>query len=409
MSIATGVYKKLAAKKQSGLNVAASGASAQLYRRVTSTLNKKKAFYKSNEISPSMQRSDGRHGIISVDGTINGELSVGTYSAFMGSVFRSSAWTSAVSSGALTDVTAAVTSGAAGTFTTAGANFLTLGFKVGMVVRWTGWSTTGVPNNAHNFLITALSATVMTVYALDGVAIGAKAAGDSVTALTPGKSNYIPITGHARDYWTIEHSHEDLVQSEQFVDCAITTMAVKLPATGMATIDFGIMGLNMTTGTASVFTSPTAVSTGNVLAAANGAVFVQGVKVGNITSIDFNVNGNYSVPGGVVGTNQDPDIFPGMIDVTGNMSVLFDSVTMRDYFLAETEVTVVAAFTDGNTAAAGFQSWVFPVVKVNGADKDDGEKGLTMTMPFVALENTAGGTGTNSVNTTVWVQDSAAA
>lgn len=409
MSIATGIYKKLAAKKQSGLGSSASGSGAQLYRRVTSTLNKKKSFYKSNEISPSMQRSDGRHGVVSVDGTINGELSVGTYSDFMGSVFRSAAWTAAVSSGALTDVTAATTGGANGTFTTVGANYLTLGFKVGMVVRWTGWSTTGVPNNAHNFLITALTATVMTVYALDGVAVGAKAAGNSVTALTPGKSNYIPTSSHARDYWTIEHSHEDLVQSEQFVDCAITTMDVKLPATGMATIDFGIMGLNMTVGTASVFTTPTAVSTGNVLAAANGAVFVQGVKVGNITSIDFNVNGNYSVPGGVVGTNQDPDIFPGMIDVTGNMSVLFDSVTMRDYFLAETEVTVVAAFTDGNTANAGFQSWVFPVVKVNGADKDDGEKGLTMSMPFVALENTAGGTGTNSVNTTAWVQDSAVA
>ena len=408
MSIATGIYKQLAAKKQSGLGVASTGSGAQLFRRVTSTLNKKKAFYKSNEIDPSMQRSDGRHVVISVDGTINGELSVGGYNDFISSVLRSTGWTAAVSGGALTDVTAAVTSGANGTFTTVGANWLTLGFKIGMVVRWTGWSTTGVPNNAHNFLITALTTTVMTGTMLDGVAVGAKAAGDTVTALSVGKHNYIPITSHARDYWTIEHNHADIVQSEQFVDCAITGMNVKLPATGMATIDFPIMGLNMTTGTASVFTTPTAAPTGNILAAANGAVFVQGTKVATITSLDFGIAGNYSVPGGVVGSNVDPDVFPGMIDVSGNMSVLFDSVTMRDYFLAETEVSIVAAFTTSNDAAADVMAFTFPVCKINGADKDDGEKGLTMTMPFVALRNTAGGTGTSSFDTIIQIQDSAA-
>ena len=409
MTIASGVFTQLAAKKQSALGSAASGAGAQLYRRTTATLSKKKAFYKSAEISPSMQRSDGRQGVISVDGTINGELSVGTYQDFMGSVLRSTAWTASVSSGALIDVTAATTGGADGTFTTAGANWLTLGFKIGMNIRWTGWSTTGVPNNAHNFLITALTSTVMTGTMLDGVAVGAKAAGDSVTAASTGKHNYIPATGHARDYWTIERNYADITQSEQFVDCCFTGMNVKLPASGMATIDFPVMGLNMTVGTASVFTSPTAVTTGDVLAAANGAVYIAGTKVATITSLDFGIAGNYSVPGGIVGSNVDPDVFPGMIDVTGNMSVLFDSVTLRDYFLAETEVAIVAAFTAGNAANSDVMVFTFPVCKINGADKDDGEKGLTMTMPFVALENTAGGTGTNTLNTTIVIQDSSVA
>ena len=97
-----------------------------------------------------------------------------------------------------------------------------------------------------------------------------------------------------------------------------------------------------------------------------------------------------------------------MIDVSGNMSVLFDSVTMRDYFLAETEVSIVAAFTTGNAANSDVMVFTFPVCKINGADKDDGEKGLTMTMPFVALRNTAGGTGTSSFDTIIQIQDSAA-
>lgn len=407
MPIATGVFKQLIVKKQSALNTAASGASAQLLRRVTSTLDLKKATYKSNEIRSSMQRSDFRHGVRSVDGAISGELSVGTYQKLIESTLRAASATAITSTG-ITTVAAAVTVGAAGTFTRSSGSFLTDGFKIGMVVRWTGWATTGAPNNTHNFMITALTATVMTGIMLDGVAIGAKIAGDTVTCLEVGKHVSIPITSHTRDYWTIEHNFSDIVQSEQFTDCVFGKMEVKLPPSGLATIDFSVMGLNMTTGTSSVFTAPTAASSGAILAAVNGAAYVAGVAVGIITGLDFSVNGNMSAPGGVVGANVDPDIFPGSFDVSGNMSVLFENATMRDYFLNETEVSIVAVFTTANTAAADFQSHVFPRVKVGGSSKDDGEKGLTLTMPFTALENTAGGAALSNLATTYWMQDSAA-
>ena len=407
MTIASIAFRRITVKKQSGLGVAASGASAQRMRFLDSTsFNKKKAFYESNEIRPSMMVSDGRHGVISVDGTLNAETSVGTYQAFMGSALRSSAWIAGVSSGALIDVTAAVTTGAFGTFTTAAANFLTLRFKVRMTIRWTGWTTTGVPNNAHNFVITALTSTVMTGYMLDGVAVGAKAAGDSVTALSVGKHNYIPQTGHVKDYWTIEDEQSDIAQSQQYIDCVVTGMNVKLPATGMSTIDFPIMGLNMTTGTASVFTSPTAITTGKALAAANGAVFVQGLKVGVITSIDFGLNGNCTVPGGVVGSNVDPDVFQGTMKINGNMSILFDSVTLRDYFLAETLVSVIAIFTTDNTASSDFMAFSFPAVKINSFDLSTSGSGRSASCTFVALEDTTGGTGTDSFQTAIVVQDS---
>lgn len=402
-TIATGVFKQLIAKKQSGLGTAASGASAQIYRRVTSTLDLKKATYKSNEIRTSMQRSDFRHGVRSVDGSISGELSVGTYQAPIGSVLRG-AWAAVTPYAAGTDVAA----DAAGTFTDTSAGYLTAGLKVGMVGRWTGWSSTG--NNDKNFLITGLTSSVMTGVFLNGDPVITDAGGvsDDVTFTPVGKYCSIPTTGHSRDYWTIEHNFSDITQSEQFVDCVFNTMDIKLPSTGMGTIDFGVIGLDMTTGTSSVFTSPSAVSSGAILAAVNGAVYIQGTAVGQITSLDFQVNGNMSAPGGVVGSNVDPDIFPGMIDVTGNMSVLFDSITMRDYFLNETEVSIVAAFTSGSTGTAAVQTHVFHRVKLGGASKDDGEKGLSLTVPFTALENTAGGTGTNSFATTYWTQDSAA-
>jgi hypothetical protein len=406
MTISTGVFKQLVAKKQSALGTKATAASAQVYRRVTSTIDLSKETYKSNEIRPSMQRADFRHGVRSISGSINGELSVGTYSEFMASTLRS-AWAATSAYAAGIDVTAAAT---APQFVDASAGFLTAGLKVGMVGRWTGFAGGGATaNNDRNFLITALTAGNMSGVFLDGTAVVADAAGDSVTFTPVGKSVYIPTTAHTRDYWTIEHNYADIVQSEQFTDCVFGTMNVQLPATGMATIDFPVIGLNMDTSTAAYFTSPTAVSSGNILAAVNGAVYVAGVAVGYITGMDISVNGNVTSVGGVVGSNVAPDITPGSFDVTGNMTVLFQDATMRDYFKNETEVSVIAAFTSANTATADIMVFSMPRVKVGGASKDDGEKGLIMTMPFTALENTAGGTGTSTVASTIVIQDSSVA
>jgi hypothetical protein len=324
----------------------------------------------------------------------------------MASTLRS-AWAATSAYAAGIDVTAAAT---APQFVDASAGYLTAGLKVGMVGRWTGWAGAGATaNNDRNFLITALTAGNMSGVFLDGTAVVADAAGDSVTFTPVGKSVYIPTTAHTRDYWTIEHNYADIVQSEQFTDCVFGTMNVQLPATGMATIDFPVIGLNMDTSTAAYFTSPTAVSSGNILAAVNGAVYVAGVAVGYITGMDLSVNGNVTSVGGVVGSNVAPDITPGSFDVTGNMTVLFQDATMRDYFKNETEVSVIAAFTSANTATADVMVFSMPRVKVGGASKDDGEKGLIMTMPFTALENTAGGTGTSTVASTIVIQDSSIA
>lgn len=405
MTIATGVAKKLVYKKQSALGTIATSSGAQYLRRVTSTVDLKKATYQSAEIRSDYQRADFRHGVRTVDGTISGELSPGSYADFIGSSVRQ-AWQSPSTTGAIITVAAAVTTGASGTFTRSAGSYLTDGFKIGDVVRWTGWATTGVPNNAHNFLITSLTATVMTGTMLDGVAIGAKAAGDSVTCTVVGKKNWIPLTGHLREYYTIEHAYTDITQSEVFTDCVVSQAMFKMPASGMNTCEFPILGLNMQTDTTAYFTTPTAAVGTGVTAAANGALYIGGVAVGLVTGLDITLNGNYSTPGGVVGSNVEPDIFQGSIDVTGNATVLFQDGVFRDYFLDETEVSLVAVFTTANTANADFFSIVMSRLKFGGASKDDGEKGLTLTMPFTALLNSSGGAAAANLATTISFQDS---
>jgi hypothetical protein len=409
--IASGISKLLTFAKQTALGVPAGVGTGQSLRRTMSTMDKSKATYASKEIRPSQQRADFRHGVVAVGGTISGELSVGTYQKFLESICRQTSIT--LGTKAYTDLVLAQGSPTSiGTIATTAGNFVTDGFRVGMVIRATALATTTTMNNV-NLLITNINATgkTLNVATLNGsvIAPGISQAG-SLTP--PGKYTYVPQTGQTRDYYSIEHNFADIAQSELFQDCVVTQANIKLPASGMAGIDFVMKGLDMRTNTQAInpitqpyFTSPSAVTSGVVLAAANGVLFLNNVAVALITGMNFSIKGNHSMIGGVVGSNIEPDVFPGDVVCDGQVTVLFQDGNVRDLFLNESEVALVGVFTADSTNNAAFTSFTFPRVKVGGANKDDGEKGLVMTMPFTALEYVKG--DNLSFPTTLVIQDSA--
>ncbi len=416
MAQASGVQKQLVIAKQSaqGTIAAADAATKRYLRRVTSSLDLKKASYQSNEINTNRQISEFRHGVISVDGSISGELSTDTYNLLMAGILHKD-WVAAPVGGPESDVVAAVVSGNIGTFTSAAtATFLQDGLKVGDVGRWTGHTGDGAGNNTRNFLITSLTDLVMTGLMLDGSPVIAAAASAAATFTGVGKKTWTPTASHTEDWFTFEHYFSDLDLSETFWDCKPNTMAVRCPGSGIATIDFGILGLRHTdyaTGSSPYFTSPAAAATDGVLAAANGAIYVAGSAVAIVTGFDFTVSAGLSLPDGAVGTNILPDVFDGRIAVSGNLSLYFTDMTFLNYFENETEVSIVLALTAGTSATSEVMSFTFPRCKLGGASKDDGEKGIVQSCPFTALfYNTttadSGVTATNSLATTMSVQDS---
>jgi hypothetical protein len=193
-----------------------------------------------------------------------------------------------------------------------------------------------------------------------------------------------------------------------FTGCRLSQLAMNLPATGIADIDLTFMGKDVTTATSAYYTSPTAATTGTALAAVNGVVWVGGVAVANITGLNLTLNGNFT-SGEVIGSNVKPDIFQGSVDVTGQITAYFQNATMRDLFINETEALISCVMTAGNTANADFMAVTLPRVKLGGSTKDDGEKGLIETLPFTAILQTAGGSGTQYDNTTISFMDSLAA
>ena len=409
---AAGVFKQVAYKAEAAFGTIPSQASGQLLRRVQSTLDLNKDTYQSAEIRPDLQVSDFRHGVRRVAGKVSGELSCKTYADFFAAALKRdfSAGVSAAGVG-LTIAGAGPTY----TVTRSAGDFLANGFKVGRVVRLSAGALNAA-NLAKNLLIVGLTATVATVMTLNGSALVAEGPIAGCTVTEVGKSTWIPTTGHTDKSFAFEHWYTDLAQSEVFLGCKPDKIALALPPTGMATIDIDFMGRdfadtlakrNAIAANAQYFTAPTAVTSTGVLAAVNGVLRAGGATVATLTGLTLEIDPTYSGDP-VVGSNIIPFLFAGPVRVSGQFTAYFDSTTLRDAFVNETEIDLIAAFTADNSDAADFLAFSIPRLKVGGAAKNDGEGGLVQTLPFTALLNNAGGAGVATEKTTICVQDAQA-
>lgn len=397
--IAKGVAKKVAYKKETTWGTLAGATGAKYLRRVTANFQLTKETYESAEIRADYQVADMRHGVRSVEGSLNGELAPGAYSDFMQSVLSRDFTAGGTTSGA--SLTIAV-SGLFFTVTRAAGSWLADGFFIGNVVRLTG-AGFNAANTANNLLIVALSATVMTVRVLSATPLVAEGPIASAGCAVAGKITFVPQSGHTDDSYTIEEWYTDIAQSEVYTGNKVGTMSVQLPATGLVTCDFSFIGKNLEQkGTTQYFTSPTTAGTNGILASVSGAMVVNGQPVALITSMDFTVErGLETAP--VVGQNFTADVFTGRIRVNGNFSTYFQDGVFRDYFDTEAKISLVVALSTGAEKNADVVTFSFPLVKVGSATKNDGEMGIIQDHSFTALLNPVSTAGL--VGSTMMIQD----
>lgn len=403
MPISKGVSKRVAYKKEAGgWGVLAGNTGSKYLRRVTADFTLTKDAYESNEIRTDYQVADFRHGVRSVDGSLNGEFSPGSYSDFIASVVaKDFASVTPVSSLSLT----IAASGQLYTVTRAAGSWLTDGFEVGNIVRLSG-GTLDSNTVGNNLLVVSLTALALTVRVLNGSTLVAQSAITGCTATIQGKKTFAPLTGHTDDSYTIEEWYSDILQSEVYTGNKVGSVAFQLPSTGLSTIDITFQGKDLTQkGTTQYFTSPTAAGTTGIFAAVNGAVIVNGVPAALITSADLTIERGLEAAT-VVGSNTAADIFTGRIRVSGNISVYFQDATYRDYFVNESEVAIVFALSSDNSNASNAVSFVLPRVKLGSSGKSDTELGLITQHSFTALLNSVTAAGLPA--TTIQIQDTAA-
>lgn len=397
MALQTGIDTVIAYKREASFGtLPANDSSAKQLRRLKFGLELTKDAIKSAEIRADKQRPAIRHGNRKVGGSIDAELSLGTYTDLIGSALRRD-FASVSSLSALTNITASAT---APQFVRASGSWITDGLRVGMTIRMTGWATTGTANNSKNFTIIALTATNMTV----AETVAAKASGDSVTVSIPGKSTYIPLTGHTNDSYSFEQWAPSASQSRRFLGNRVGGMTIDLPPNDKATLSVSFTGQDRTSAGTQYFTSATAAGTSQMQTGLSGSLFVNGSAVAILTSFKLQTSNGLEIQP-VVGANVTPDVFQKGIDVMGSFSVLWQDTTFDGYFDGETEVPIVVQLRDSTAAAGDFLNICLPAVKLTGGSVPDGEGALVQSFDFTARV----GDGSNGYQaTTLFIQDSLA-
>ena len=382
---AKGVSKQVAIKKETTFGVLAGDTGGKLLRRTSADFTSTRESYQSSEIRTDQQVADFRLGVKSTDGSLSGELSPGAYTELIQAVLAKDFAAGGTTASA--SITIAGPSAGLYTVTRATGSFISDSFKVGEVVRLTGAGLSPA-NVGNNLLVVNVAALVLTVRLLSGTALVAEGPIATVAVASVGKETIIPLTAHTDQSFTVEEFYADIAQSEVHTGVKVGTWNVSVPATGLVTTDFTLMGKGLAqTGTSQYFTSPTALSTTGIVAAVNGAVIINGsTTTACVTAFDFSTD-RAMEPSQCIGSESAEAIFTGTITVTGNLSMYFEDAVVRDLFENETITTLVLALATGEEKTAGVMTFVMPKAKLSSFSKADTDLGIVATAAFTAVLN----------------------
>jgi hypothetical protein len=382
---------------------------AQSLRRVASTLKLAKDSYSATEVRTDRQTVDFRHGTRRVTGSITGEFSPGTYWPLFEAGTRGTATPAlSLTESELTSISADATTSKF----IFGTDPIAAGLGVGSVFRLGGLTGGGVPNNGVNFIAVRFGGAGNTDVTVFPEPVTMSTAETVFTLTTVGSHLIIPSSGFVPRKFAFETFHEDIGVSRLFTEVRVGGFKLSLPASGMATVEFPMMGRDMETFDATTptpapfFTTPLPETTTGILAAVNGMLRVNGAVLGVVTGLDITLELSPSSDA-VVGQNFVPEVFLGTAAVTGQVTAMLENLDLVRNFLDEDEVDILAYLTTTNDANADAISIYLPRVKFSDADVAvTGIGSQTLTMPFTALKYVGNAPGVPQ--TTIVMTDSAA-
>lgn len=380
--------------------------SAQVLRRVASTFGLDKDAFQSNEIRPSRQVGDYRHGMGRVPGALSGELSPLTYEQWFEASMRGT-WAAAVTASEA-DFTSVAAEAATRKLTFASGNPVTKGYRIGMGIRFGTLSE--ALNNSKTFVIVAFGGSnnrEVTVHP----APTDMSADTGFTMTSVGRSLIMPVVAanQIKRKLALEHYRQDKDTADLFVEGRVGGFNLQLPASGMSTIEFPALFRDeepYSGGAAPFFTDPTAQTTTGLLAAVNGMLRINGELSAVVTGLNI-LHAMELTGDPVVGSSLMPDITTGRSIVTGQITANYKDNTLFEAFRDESEIDILAYLTATSADAAPAMTFYLPRVKLGGAQKPlQGEGPQTITLPFTALEYEGVEATTGKQNTTLQIWDS---
>lgn len=344
-------------------------------RHTATTLGLSKTTITSAEIRSDRQITDVRHGNYQVGGDISVELSYGAFDDLLQALCGGT-WTTAASE---TEITFSATN-SDNSFNDSANGFVTAGFVAGQTLTVSGFTESA---NNGTFVIESVAAGKIIV---SGGTLTDEVAGDSVTMSAPS----ILKGGTTRRYFTFERLFTDLTKYLRYTGCEINTLSLNVQPNAMVTGGFGVVGLSAdaSSGTALSGSTYNSATTASPMDSFSGSIQEAGSAIAVVTQIQLDI-ANGIDPLFVVGQQGATGNSIGRFQVGGTLTAYFDSTTMLDKFVNETESDLMFITSDGTNN----YRFRIPRIKYNGGQPDvSGEGPVTLAMPFQALLDSAHGT-----------------
>jgi hypothetical protein len=322
------------------------------------------------------------HGYRSVAGDIVGEVSEQSWDDLLEAAIGGTWATAAPIASAFTASVDAANSRI--TCLTAGYDLISNGFRDGEVFYLT--SPNGPVAGITGVYLTAVSVSASTIQVEPGTLTSTSSSVAVNRVYEVGRK--ASLEGTYRSF-TVERWLSDLNLYQQFKGIRVNQVTFSVPASGLATLSFNLIGRD-----ASSFSSTSTASTYADAAqttpytAINGTLFEGSNVLGVVTAAEISINNSMLAPQ-TVGSETVSNIFFGrFVEVTGQISVLFSSSSAFDKFIQETESKLILQLqnTQALDADTKFISIVIPRLKYSGGSIDTtSDSGVTVSLPFVAL------------------------
>ena len=349
-------------KEQTTIGTPVTGSGAERIRFATSP-----GFaLETNQVPSTESRNDGLSraaglGRKQVTGSISGPLSLGSYDTIIAAVMRSTFTADATLD--QTDFASNTIGVASGVVTVSGGSFITEGIRLYDVVQpGTGFN---AADQSVNCLVTALTATTMTLTRFDGVALTDVAGGVATWSVTVKKHI---VQGTTDCAFTIETRRGLIDKSEQIDWARFGTLDFGISPDSEVTLGTSILGRNMTVlGTSSSpgFTSPTEY-TSEALQSARAKLIIGTSQVIGLANFSFSLNLNLFRDQTV--DELTAEIGVGQPTLTASIEVLEDDLTRVESYLngTETGAAIIVEEPDA-TAPKDFISIAMPKVRFGSA------------------------------------------
>ena len=322
---------QLAYVAESSFGAVKSGVNLQKLRYDSESLRQTSSTVRSNEIRSDRRVPSIRRSRVETAGSINGELSYGTFDDFLMAALQASAWQAPVTVGPKTTLAAVATGNK---ITDSGNGLGTLTANQWIYV--TGFTTAA--NNGFFKIVSKAAGEIV----VSGGTLSDEVAGDTVTIVQGG---YLTV-GTTLTSYNIEKTFADLSSElSLLVGQAPSGMTLTVPQDGVVTVSFDFIGVSEDSITASNGSGYTNATTTGVFTARDVVNLLENQAAMGITGLSFKLANNLRtrLQCGSTGVTS---LGSGTIDLSGSLTAYYTSKTIYDKFLDETASAVALALRD---------------------------------------------------------------